>query len=254
MACVTCEHAGGHDLVASNALAAAFADGFPLTPNHTLIVPRRHESDFLALSPAERAAIWDLVPDVCRHIEVRRHRLNGYNIGINIGEAAGQTIGHAHLHVIPRYEARSRTRVVASDGLSRARLGTGTRERRTRRHRLRREDPRTAGRRPVHGDVQVRGPSRPHGSVPGAGPGGARKGRDSRAPSGAPRPRPGYGQQGAAPPRRAANPESLVRAGGRPVPGRCYRDPAAPGPTAPGSSARSGSRRGRSRSSTSTRW
>jgi diadenosine tetraphosphate (Ap4A) HIT family hydrolase len=102
MACVMCEHAGGEELIASNALAAAFADGFPLTPGHTLIVPRRHESDFLALSSAEQAAIWALVPDVCRHIEAH-HRPDGYNIGVNVGEAAGQTIGHAHLHVIPRY-------------------------------------------------------------------------------------------------------------------------------------------------------
>ena len=97
-----CEHACGHDLVASNALAAAFPDGFPLTPGHTLIVPRRHEADFLALSAAEQAAIWALVPDVCRQIKAC-HRPDGYNIGANIGEAAGQTIGHAHLHVIPRY-------------------------------------------------------------------------------------------------------------------------------------------------------
>lgn len=102
MTCVMCENTSGRDLIASNALAAAFADGFPLTPGHTLIVPRRHESDFLALSPAEQAAIWALVPDVCRHIEAR-HRPDGYNIGVNIREAAGQTIGHAHLHVIPRY-------------------------------------------------------------------------------------------------------------------------------------------------------
>jgi len=97
-----CELAGGRELIASNTLAAAFADGFPLTPGHTLVVPRRHESDFLALSPAERAAIWALVPDVCRHIETRHHP-DGYNIGVNVGEAAGQTVGHAHLHVIPRY-------------------------------------------------------------------------------------------------------------------------------------------------------
>ena len=50
---------------------------------------------------AEQAAIWALVPE-CRHIEAR-HRPDGYNSGVNVGEAAGQTIGHAHLHVIPRY-------------------------------------------------------------------------------------------------------------------------------------------------------
>jgi diadenosine tetraphosphate (Ap4A) HIT family hydrolase len=97
-----CEHASGRELVASNALAAAFADGFPLTLGHTLIVPHRHESDFLVLSSAEQAAVWALVPDVCKHIEAYL-RPDGYNIGVNIGEAAGQTVGHAHLHVIPRY-------------------------------------------------------------------------------------------------------------------------------------------------------
>jgi diadenosine tetraphosphate (Ap4A) HIT family hydrolase len=102
MTCVMCERAGGEGLIASNTLAAAFADGFPLTPGHTLIVPCRHESDFLALSSAEQHAIWALVPDVCRHIETH-HRPDGYNIGVNVGEAAGQTVGHAHLHVIPRY-------------------------------------------------------------------------------------------------------------------------------------------------------
>jgi len=103
MACVMCEHASSRELAASNTLAAAFADGFPLTPGHTLIVPRRHESDFLALSLAEQAAIWALVADVCRHIQAR-HSPDGYNLGVNIGEAAGQTVGHAHLHVIPRYQ------------------------------------------------------------------------------------------------------------------------------------------------------
>jgi diadenosine tetraphosphate (Ap4A) HIT family hydrolase len=136
-----CEHAGGHELVASNDLAVAFADGFPLTPGHTLIVPRRHEPDFLELGSAEQAAIWTLVPKVCRWIEARG-RPDGYNIGVNIGEAAGQRVGHAHLHVIPRYRGASRIRVVASDGSSPARYGTGTiGERRTRRHRLLREGP-----------------------------------------------------------------------------------------------------------------
>ena len=102
MACAMCEHANGDELVASNALAAAFADGFPLTRGHTLIVPRRHEPDFLALSSVEQAAIWALVAEVCSHIGTGG-RPDGYNIGVNIGEAAGQTVGHAHLHVIPRY-------------------------------------------------------------------------------------------------------------------------------------------------------
>lgn len=102
MACVFCDRLSSADLIAQNAQAVAFADAFPLTPGHSLIVPRRHEPDFLGLAQEEQRAIWDLVATVRNHIE-RTHRPDGYNLGVNVGEAAGQTIGHAHLHVIPRY-------------------------------------------------------------------------------------------------------------------------------------------------------
>ena len=77
-----CEHASGRDVVAPNILAAGFTDGSPLTPGRTLIVPRSHEPDFLALSSGQQAAICALVPEVCGHIEAH---------------------GHAHLDIIPRY-------------------------------------------------------------------------------------------------------------------------------------------------------
>ena len=84
--------------------AVAFADAFPVSPGHMLIVPRRHEADLFALEDVERAALWALVPDVKRYIE-RTSSPDGYNIGVNAGAAAGQTVAHAHLHVIPRYAA-----------------------------------------------------------------------------------------------------------------------------------------------------
>jgi diadenosine tetraphosphate (Ap4A) HIT family hydrolase len=99
---VFCNRLVSGELVAANDLAVAFLDAFPLSPGHCLVVPRRHESDFLALTPEEEAAVWALVPSVRRHIEADRTP-DGYNIGINVGEAAGQTVAHAHLHVIPRY-------------------------------------------------------------------------------------------------------------------------------------------------------
>lgn len=102
MTCVFCRQLATGDLVAGNALAAAFFDAFPLNPGHCLVVPRRHESNFLALSPDEQAAMWALVPTVRDRIE-SNHAPDGYNLGVNVGEAAGQTISHAHLHVIPRY-------------------------------------------------------------------------------------------------------------------------------------------------------
>lgn len=101
MDCVFCDRILGGDLIASNDLAVAFLDNYPLSKGHSLIVPRRHESDFLALSTDEHAAIWTLVLTVCRHLNANIAP-DGFNIGINIGVAAGQTVFHAHVHVIPR--------------------------------------------------------------------------------------------------------------------------------------------------------
>ena len=69
MPCVFCNRLVSGELVAENDLAVAFLDAFPLSPGHCLVVPRRHESDFLALTPEEEAAVWALVASVRRHIE-----------------------------------------------------------------------------------------------------------------------------------------------------------------------------------------
>lgn len=103
MACPFCDRLAEGDLVAQNDLAAAFVDRYPLNPGHTLIVPRRHAPDFLALTEAEHTAVWRLVPEVRAHVDAR-FRPHGYNLGVNVGPAAGQTVWHAHLHVVPRYE------------------------------------------------------------------------------------------------------------------------------------------------------
>jgi diadenosine tetraphosphate (Ap4A) HIT family hydrolase len=100
--CVFCVRAAVGELVAENELAAAFLDAYPVSRGHCLVIPRRHEPDFLALTSEEHAAVWALVSKVRQHIEAVRTPA-GYNIGINVGEVAGQTIAHAHLHVIPRY-------------------------------------------------------------------------------------------------------------------------------------------------------
>jgi diadenosine tetraphosphate (Ap4A) HIT family hydrolase len=99
--CAFCERIAQGDLVVGNDLAVAFFDAYPVTPGHCLILPRRHEPDFLALTVPEQAAIWALMTEVKAQIE-KSGTPGGYNIGVNVGEAAGQTIGHAHLHVIPR--------------------------------------------------------------------------------------------------------------------------------------------------------
>lgn len=88
-------------------------DGFPVAPGHALLVTRRHVRDWFEASPAEQAALAEAIGRARRLIDERatregRPRPDGYNVGFNAGEAAGQTVFHLHLHVIPRYEGDSR--------------------------------------------------------------------------------------------------------------------------------------------------
>ncbi|MFO0631137.1 MAG: HIT domain-containing protein [Polyangiales bacterium] len=89
--------------VAANALAFAIEDGFPVSPGHTLVIPRREVRTWFDATPAEQAAIFALVDEVKRRLDDREPRPDGYNVGFNSGEAAGQTVMHLHVHVIPRY-------------------------------------------------------------------------------------------------------------------------------------------------------
>ena len=102
MTCVFCARIAAGELVAENGSAVAFADTFPLSRGHCLIVPRRHESNFFALTPAEQAATWALLAPTRQYVE-RDGPPDDYNIGVKVGEAAGQTVAHAHVHLIPRY-------------------------------------------------------------------------------------------------------------------------------------------------------
>lgn len=79
----------------------AFFDGFPVSEGHTLIIPKRHTMILHDLPPKELGDVWALVAKM-RHLLVDRFKPNGFNIGVNEGPAAGQTIGHAHVHIIPR--------------------------------------------------------------------------------------------------------------------------------------------------------
>lgn len=67
-----------------------------------LVVPRRHEADYFALTVQEQAAMWSLV-GLARERVQREKTPDGWNLGVNVGAAAGQTVGHAHIHLIPRY-------------------------------------------------------------------------------------------------------------------------------------------------------
>ncbi|MFP2929821.1 DEAD/DEAH box helicase family protein [Pyxidicoccus sp. 3LG] len=89
--------------VACNALAFAIRDRFPVSPGHTLVIPRRQVATWFEATAEEQRAIFELV-DVIRHGLEEELRPHGYNIGINVGEAAGQTVFHLHVHVIPRFQ------------------------------------------------------------------------------------------------------------------------------------------------------
>jgi len=89
--------------VASNALAFGVRDGFPVSPGHTLVIPRRLVATWFDATAEERAAIFDLVDEVKAQLDAGTPKPDGYNIGINAGPAAGQTVMHLHVHVIPRY-------------------------------------------------------------------------------------------------------------------------------------------------------
>jgi diadenosine tetraphosphate (Ap4A) HIT family hydrolase len=89
-------------LLLENDSAVAFFDLFPLTPGHTLVVPRRHESDFFKLTEAEELALWRAVRAVHGQLE-KKYSPPGYNLGVNVGTAGGETVDHVHIHVILRY-------------------------------------------------------------------------------------------------------------------------------------------------------
>ncbi len=84
-----------------NDAAIAVPDAFSVAEGHTLIIPKRHVASLFDLSEEGQAAIWRLVAAV-RSILVTDLRPDGFNIGVNDGQAAGQTVAHAHVHVIPR--------------------------------------------------------------------------------------------------------------------------------------------------------
>jgi diadenosine tetraphosphate (Ap4A) HIT family hydrolase len=89
-------------IVAENRWVMALSDGFPVSLGHTLVIPKRHIASLDDISTKERSAIWSLVAKV-RRLILERHRPDGFNIGVNDGIAAGQTVMHLHVHVIPRY-------------------------------------------------------------------------------------------------------------------------------------------------------
>ncbi len=99
--CLFCEIETAR-IIKTNPLAYAIYDGFPVTQHHCLIIPKRHAETYFDLTDAEREYCHQLLIEMKVKIQEEDESVSGFNIGINNGESAGQTIFHCHIHLIPR--------------------------------------------------------------------------------------------------------------------------------------------------------
>lgn len=93
-------------IIAQNEHAFVIRDAFPVSPGHTLIIPKRHIASFFETKQEEKIALLELLDEVGALLAAPDvpNKPDGYNIGINDGAAAGQTVPHLHIHLIPRYQ------------------------------------------------------------------------------------------------------------------------------------------------------
>ena len=100
---MSCELCTPTDVLLQNSLAYARYDNNSLSPGHVIVVPKRHVADFFDMTAEEQAAVLALLNEARALID-KKHSPDGYNIGVNIGQAAGQSRMHVHVHLIPRYQ------------------------------------------------------------------------------------------------------------------------------------------------------
>ena len=100
--CPFCNLEVDRELILESATAFAMFDKFPVNNGHVLIIPKRHCSNYFELTFKEQSACWFMLNRVKAIIQ-KQFNPDGFNVGININEAAGQTVPHVHIHLIPRY-------------------------------------------------------------------------------------------------------------------------------------------------------
>ena len=101
--CPFCRLARRVEIICETATCVAFYDGYPVSPGHALIIPKRHVANYFDLTNHEREAMNVVLQYVKQKVDERFHP-DGYNVGINVGEHAGQSVFHCHIHLIPRYK------------------------------------------------------------------------------------------------------------------------------------------------------
>ena len=97
-----CELCAPGEVLLQNALAYVRYDNNSLSRGHVLVIPKRHVASFFDLTTEEQAAVLALLNSAQRSIQ-EQHSPDGYNIGVNIGKAGGQSRMHVHVHLVPRY-------------------------------------------------------------------------------------------------------------------------------------------------------
>lgn len=100
--CPFCNPHSDRELIVESATAYAIYDKFPVNDGHALIIPKRHCADYFDLTFKEQAACIFMLNRV-KEMLAARFNPDGFNVGINVGDKAGQTISHVHIHLIPRY-------------------------------------------------------------------------------------------------------------------------------------------------------
>ena len=103
MDCIFC-NIKKEDVILDTRFFIAKYDEYPVSPGHILIIPKRHVADYFLLTRYEREELFNECIPRCYRLLEEEYEPDGYNIGINCGEAAGQSIMHCHIHIIPRYK------------------------------------------------------------------------------------------------------------------------------------------------------
>jgi diadenosine tetraphosphate (Ap4A) HIT family hydrolase len=100
--CPFCGPLTDRSLLLETDMAFAIFDKYPVNAGHALIIPKRHCANYFDLTTEEQATCWQLLNEV-KAMVAAQFKPDGFNIGINIGDSAGQTVLHVHMHLIPRY-------------------------------------------------------------------------------------------------------------------------------------------------------
>ena len=102
--CPFCLAIDGKRVIEHNDHVYSMLDRYPVTKGHTLIITKRHFSDFFDITKVEHDAVFDLIRITKKRLQSDDSRIVGFNVGVNAGEVAGQTVKHCHVHLIPRRE------------------------------------------------------------------------------------------------------------------------------------------------------